>query len=349
VTRLADITGLDRLGLPVWQAVRPAGRALIVHHGKGATALAARIGALCEAIESHRAENAAADGPTCRFEDLPSPARAPELADYGRSRRTLADGAGAVRWCAARDLAADRDCFLPFDLVSLDLTAGLSPFEQSSAGLAVGRTQADALVTALCELIERDAVGAWQRAPMAERMARGVRMDTIRFDWFRHWRGLLAAHDIFLSVHAPDSPTGVPVFACAISGPGEFAPARRTFTGEGAHASAEIALFRALAEAIQSRLTFIAGVRDDILPAHYSAEEYALGLPLPVAPPGMAELDFAAIADGPEKADALISALGRLGYDRVAAKSLGPDVDGLAVMKVFVPGLGTHRRRRRTP
>src|SRR3546814_15588111 len=49
VTRLADITRLDRLGLPVWQAVRPAGRALSVHQGKGASPLAARIGALCEA------------------------------------------------------------------------------------------------------------------------------------------------------------------------------------------------------------------------------------------------------------------------------------------------------------
>src|SRR3546814_8113336 len=76
VTRLADITRLDRLGLPVWQAVRPAGRALSVHQGKGASPLAARIGALCEAIECHCAENAPADGPLCSFADLPPDARA---------------------------------------------------------------------------------------------------------------------------------------------------------------------------------------------------------------------------------------------------------------------------------
>ena len=61
VTRLADITRLDRLGLPVWQAVRPAGKALSVHQGKGSSPIAAKVGALCEAIECHCAENVVAD------------------------------------------------------------------------------------------------------------------------------------------------------------------------------------------------------------------------------------------------------------------------------------------------
>jgi len=35
VTRLAEITGLDLVGIPVFQAIRPAGRSLSVHQGKG--------------------------------------------------------------------------------------------------------------------------------------------------------------------------------------------------------------------------------------------------------------------------------------------------------------------------
>ena len=56
VTRLADVTRLDRLGLPVWQAVRPMSRAVSVHQGKGATDADAKVGALLEGVESHAAE-----------------------------------------------------------------------------------------------------------------------------------------------------------------------------------------------------------------------------------------------------------------------------------------------------
>ena len=41
------------------------------------------------------------------------------------------------------------------------------------------------------------------------------------------------------------------------------------FAGYGAHLSRNIALSRALTEAVQSRLTFISGSRDDLFPALY--------------------------------------------------------------------------------
>src|SRR5215207_7185666 len=69
VTRLADVTRLDRLGLPVWQAIRPMSRALSVHQGKGATDTDAQIGALLEAVESDSAERFDSEGPICRFDD----------------------------------------------------------------------------------------------------------------------------------------------------------------------------------------------------------------------------------------------------------------------------------------
>jgi hypothetical protein len=35
ITRLADVTGLDRVGIPVYQAIRPGSRNLSVSQGKG--------------------------------------------------------------------------------------------------------------------------------------------------------------------------------------------------------------------------------------------------------------------------------------------------------------------------
>jgi ribosomal protein S12 methylthiotransferase accessory factor len=108
-------------------------------------------------------------------------------------------------------------------------------------------------------------------------------------------------------------------------------------------------LFRALAEAFQSRLTFIAGVRDDILPDAYRRDGPALGLPVPPAPPGLARRRFDEIAPGPASPDALTTALGRAGYALVACYRLGLQPSDLSVVKMFVPGLGGPARTRRQP
>ena len=62
ISRLTDITRLDRLGLPVCASVRPRGQTLRVHAGKGLTLVEARVGALMEAIEFAVAEQASAAG-----------------------------------------------------------------------------------------------------------------------------------------------------------------------------------------------------------------------------------------------------------------------------------------------
>ena len=56
ISRVSDITRMDRLGLPVFASVRPRGLTLRVHAGKSVDALAARVGALLEAIEYAAAE-----------------------------------------------------------------------------------------------------------------------------------------------------------------------------------------------------------------------------------------------------------------------------------------------------
>lgn len=349
VTRLAEITRLDRLGLPVWQAIRPYGRALSVHQGKGATDLDARIGALCEAVESHAAESAAPDGPHCRFEELPVAARAPYVSDYGYSRRKMAGFDEPISWSRAADLATGRDTFLPHAVVSLDLTVDVpSRFDRSSTGLGAGPDEARAVAVAIRELVERDAQGEWQRAPTIERMAAAVDPDSIRFAWFAEWRARFEAQEIRLSVHALPSVAQTPVIHCTIAGPAEFGGGIRVFAGSSAHWSPESALFRALAEAIQSRLTWIAGSRDDIYPDEYAPAGPRLD-PCALPPsPGMRLIDFAAIAPGPERLSDLADRLARQGYPVIAVKRLAPHLRGLAVVKAFVPGLGSLHRRRRT-
>ncbi|MFH0968848.1 MAG: YcaO-like family protein, partial [Methanobacteriota archaeon] len=58
ITRVADITGLDRLGIPVFSCIRPdaAEGAISVYNGKGATEIAARVSAIMEGLERYSAE-----------------------------------------------------------------------------------------------------------------------------------------------------------------------------------------------------------------------------------------------------------------------------------------------------
>ena len=58
ITRVADITGLDRLGIPVFSCIRPdaAEGSISVYNGKGATETAARVSAIMEGLERYSAE-----------------------------------------------------------------------------------------------------------------------------------------------------------------------------------------------------------------------------------------------------------------------------------------------------
>jgi ribosomal protein S12 methylthiotransferase accessory factor len=56
ITRVADLTGLDVIGVPVYMGVRPLGTTLSVSQGKGMTHMLARVSAAMEAVEWWAAE-----------------------------------------------------------------------------------------------------------------------------------------------------------------------------------------------------------------------------------------------------------------------------------------------------
>jgi ribosomal protein S12 methylthiotransferase accessory factor len=56
ITRISNITGLDRIGIPVAIACRPNSRGLSVSQGKGLDLAAAKASALMESVEAYHAE-----------------------------------------------------------------------------------------------------------------------------------------------------------------------------------------------------------------------------------------------------------------------------------------------------
>lgn len=324
-------------------------RALSVHQGKGATEADARIGALLEAVESDAAERFAAETVTCRFDALPGSRRAPSLGDFALDRADPPAPEIAHDWVEAGTLGDGDRLFLPFDLVSLDFTRAVpSRFDRGSNGLGSAATRDEAIAVAIHELIERDAVTEWRAGDLLDVMETSLDLDTVPFGWFAALRDRIAGAGASLLAFAVPSVTGTPVFACELNDGGKSGRPYRAVQGRGAHPLPEVALFKAVAEAVQGRATFIAGARDDVLPSVYAASErgitIAFGLPLP---PGMDGVDFSAVSSGPAALDALAQALAAAGHDRIAVVDLAAP-DGLSVVRAFVPGLGSLTRRRRT-
>jgi YcaO-like protein with predicted kinase domain len=80
ITRIANVTGLDSVGIPVVMVCRPNSRSLAVSQGKGLDLTAAKASGLMESIETYHAETITFPLRLCSHEELrynpkPRPAR----------------------------------------------------------------------------------------------------------------------------------------------------------------------------------------------------------------------------------------------------------------------------------
>src|SRR4051812_10409293 len=120
ITRLGNITGLDRIGIPVAIAVRPNSCSVSVSQGKGLELPQAMASALMEAAEGFHAEEI---GP-CREASYRELARRETVV----APETLCPGARAfdpeqpLSWIKGYDLLRGEPCWVPSEIVHTDYT-----------------------------------------------------------------------------------------------------------------------------------------------------------------------------------------------------------------------------------
>lgn len=351
VTRLADITGLDRVGVPVFHAVRPRSRAHAVHQGKGLTPLAAKIGALMEAVESARAEAFEAPGRLAAFADLPAGHRAAALADFASDRANPVGPDEPIVWVEAERLADGRPMHVPFDAVSLDFVRPWDRrLDHTSNGLGARLDDEGAALKGLLEVLEQDATAVWRGRPLTERALSAVDRGSIPYPWFGDLCERLRAADIALALHSLPTAIALPAFHAEVFARKAPGPTARS-NGWACAPRAEDALLGAVLEALQSRLSAIVATRDDLL--HERSRGLRAG-EAPPLPPHLAPLDWAALSrDRPDAAaltpQRIAEELARAGYPDAAVVGLSAPGDRVRVMKVFAPGLAANRRTRRPP
>ncbi|WP_421699744.1 YcaO-like family protein [Ancylobacter sp.] len=275
ITRVADLTDLDVLGIPVWSAIRPGSRSLCVSAGKGISHDVAWTSAVLESAEQALAEDAPA---------LVSVVCSPrELARKG----LLSVPLERQSRCAASWLPLDRELawvkglswrtgewvYAPYELVGMDMATeapwNTQQFRVSSVGLASGADLESAITHGLSELVEDDAI-------FATLLPSEVHASPLDFDLERG-RGLqalverLAAHGLEAQFARAPTDLKLPVVLAALVSLGNQGETRNYFCGSACDTELESAALSALLEAVQCRGIFVSGARDDLYADDYRA------------------------------------------------------------------------------
>lgn len=341
VTRVARHTGLDRIGVPVWCAYTPNAKSIVVAQGKGLTDDEARTSAAMEALE-----RVVASKPHCapvrtscralrnagkRFDGLPT------LIAAGQT--TLGDE-DVIPWIVGRDLISGDSVHVPLEAVTLDRTLGSRRYWQSSDGLASGNTVDEAIFHGLNERIERDAYVLWQVSSAKTRHSSCVDPGSVGCNDVSSLIARVETAGFVVRVFDMTSDIGVPSFTALVA-PKEVLSARQprfvdVNYGAGTHPSARKAMLRAITEAVQSRMTFISGGRDDIYPSVYDRPLAEETRDLLRVDPRTASPDILPTLDG-DRLGAIVNILRRMKLGPIIAISLGDPAWPFAVAKVLAP------------
>ena len=268
ITRVGNVTGLDCIGIPVTVAVRPNSRSFSVSQGKGLLLPAALASATMEAIELFHGENLQEQARIASYPALSAASRTVSPASLPGTGIPLPEHT-EIAWLEGYDLLNSEACWVPWEVVHTDYTLPTSHsgehFLSGTNGLASGNHLVEAISSAICELVERDAVALWHARDIHARAR--CRLDVASVT-DPDCRDLIAMYDragIAPRLWNVTSDIGIPAFICDIPSPTEDpSVALRRFRGAGCHANRSIALTRAMTEAAQTRLTYIAGIRDDL-------------------------------------------------------------------------------------
>jgi len=304
VTRVADISLLDKLRMPNYSVVLPGTEDTIwVYSGKGQTRSDARASALMEAIERFSSLHSYGSYHSKRFirgthEELSKsyrkvlhPAEVVEpISPHYDHHNTI------LEYLLGLDLLMNEEVLVPAELALYKYTPTVqinSAFMYSHTnGLASGNVIEESICHALCELIERDAVS------IAELCASSIPYNIL--ETIKSLNQNLADLDEFVddSTIFPDvdirndcnankfsdagisllvkditqTDIGIPTFIASsiewiTHDYGYFA------LGSGTHPDASIALARAIAEVSQTRAANIQGARDDLKKIRYNESD----------------------------------------------------------------------------
>ncbi len=341
ITRVAEITGLDRIGIPVFSCIRPTAEdgAITVYNGKGATVEESRISGIMEGIERYSSEIHDRKVRLDTFEMIEGREPAVNPEDLILPEDT--DTGHVLPWVEGWDIANDKPVLVPAQAVFHPLPRNFRQiFRTSTNGLASGNTREEAIFHALCEVIERD---AWSLVEACRDT--GPAVTGIDDPMLAEMQKKFSDAQVEVTLRDITSDVGIPTMAAVADDVLLKDPTLLTI-GIGTHTNARIAVMRALTEVAQSRLTQIHGAREDTVTADLRKK---MGYDRVKRINGYwfkdnGSVDYGNLRsfDSDDFANDIrfaIDALNKQGLDRVIVVDLTREEIGVPVVRVIVPGL----------
>ncbi|MEA1966028.1 MAG: YcaO-like family protein, partial [Euryarchaeota archaeon] len=252
ITRVADITDLDRIGIPVFSSIRPTADdgAISVYNGKGATPEEARVSAMMEGIERYSAEVHDREMVTGRFSELNSCGNALNPDELILPQSTDPDQ--SIQWTGGYDLMNDEEILVPASAVFHPLPLSkdhATLFRTNTNGLASGNELEEAIFHGFSEVIERD---AWSLVEASRNT--GPNIISPDNGMVGDLMDRFSDAEVSVQIRDMTSDIGIPTFAAVSDDILLKDPALLTI-GMGTHTNAYVAMLRAITEVAQSRLT----------------------------------------------------------------------------------------------
>lgn len=276
ITRIADITDLDRIGMPIYTAIRPTAEdgAVSVYGGKGITKDHAKASAMMEGFERYSAEKQDCDETIIANLD--------EISDFGnyidpislnlpKDFKKQDINQMQLEWSLSKDIISGDDYYIPTNAIYhpyIHDNQVQSLFKSNTNGLASGNILEESILHGMLEVIERD---AWSIFELTHKNYAQIDLDSIESE---------TVNDVVEKFESKGIKIKLMDFTADVKIPTIAASADDTITkdaglltlGMGTHLDPEVATLRALTEVAQSRATQINGAREDTVRADFARE-----------------------------------------------------------------------------
>ncbi|GAA6179565.1 YcaO-like family protein [Shimia sp. NS0008-38b] len=317
-------------------------RGLSVATGKGVTDDAAWLSAVFESLEQAFAEKAS---DICALVETPDRMveRGHRIIPLARQPRCAASRVHPdeeVAWVKGQCLLSGEEVFAPFNLIGMDMTAE-APWNpdiylMASNGLAAAGNIAGAVLHGLRELVEDDAFLAAQHFPIRRSDPdSSMTLHCEPHHPFPEIVRMVKRAGLEARFMSPRTGFDVPVVVAALMS--KSAEAHPLFCGVACRDSTEDAALAALLEAIQTRLTFVAGSREDLGSDEYNvtSSQVATGF----YPAVIVEQRKSSQIDSGYELGRLIAALRAKGIEGIYAFSLGGVPNAFEIVRVLADDL----------
>ena len=276
ITRIADITDLDRIGLPIYTAIRPTAEdgAISIYGGKGITKDHAKASAMMEGFERYSAEKQDCDEViVANIKEISERGEYIDPVSLNLPKDFKKENIEEMQleWSIAKDIISDEEFYIPTNAIYhpyLHDNQVQSLFKSNTNGLASGNVLEEAILHGMLEVIERD---AWSIFELTHKNYAQIDLDSIESE---------TVNDILEKFESEGIKIKLMDFTADVKIPTIAASADDTVTkdaglltlGMGTHLDPEVAILRALTEVTQSRATQINGAREDTVRADFARE-----------------------------------------------------------------------------